>query len=339
MLERVLSQMILVLSQADDLKGSPNDNALPDGNPLADWLSGHQAELVITGIVVLSAFIVSTLVARRLVRGISDEVRRHKTRRAIGLFAQLAALAVILVMWASRLDWQLWIGLASVGLALALQNVILSVAGWVYITLRRPYDIGDRIQSGQIIGDVIDIRMLHTYLLEVGHWVDADQSTGRVIYLPNSQVFTGPLQNYTQGFPYIWHELPVMITFESDWRRAKEIVEGLVSESTHDISGQVAAFIRRMKRDYPIRYEHLSPIVYTRVRDSGVELTIRYLTRVRQRRPSHSELCERILDAFADEPAIDFAYPTYRMFKEAGGGEPLGGAGLAPLSNGESAKQ
>lgn len=334
MLERVLSQMILMLGQADDAKGSP------DGNTLADWLSGHQTELIITGIVLLSAFVVSTLVARWLVRGIRDEVRQHKARRAIGLFAQFAALTVVLVMWASRLNWQLWIGLASVGLALALQNVILSVAGWVYITLRRPFDIGDRIQSGKIIGDVIDIRLFHTYLLEVGEWVDADQSTGRVVYLPNSQIFIAPLQNYTQGFPYVWHELPIMITFESNWRRAKEIVEGLVSQSSHDISGQVAAFIRRMKRDYPIRYEHLSPIVYTRVRDSGVELTIRYLTRVRQRRRWHSELCEQILDAFANEPTIDFAYPTYRMFREADGGEPRGGAGLVPpVSNGDSAKQ
>jgi small-conductance mechanosensitive channel len=149
----------------------------------------------------------------------------------------------------------------------------------------------------------------------VGNWVDADQSAGRVVHLPNSVVFTQHLYNYTQGFPFIWNELPILVTFESDWRRAKGILQRLASEQARDMGTRVAEFIRRMKHDYPIRYENLTPIVYTAVRDSGVLLTIRYLTEVRARRKTAMDLYEGVLAAFADEPQIEFAYPTYRMFR------------------------
>lgn len=293
-------------------------DAPADAGPIAvvvDWAVAHSAPLIVTGIALVAAVVVSTLVARRVTRPISDEVKRHKTRRTIAYLAQAIALVIIAVAWAGTLNIQLWIGLLSVGLALALQNAILCLAGWAYVTLRRPYDIGDRIQAGTLIGDVIDVRLFHTYLLEVGNWVDADQSTGRVVHLPNSVVFTQPIQNYTQGFPYIWHEIPILLTFESDWRRAKAILEALVQEESRDMSPQVARLIGRMKRNYPIRYEHLSPIVYTRIKDSGVLLTIRYLTEARKRRETAAELHELILDAFAAEPHVEFAYPTYRMFR------------------------
>jgi len=307
--------MIPTLLAADD----PAGPLLPS---IWNWVIENKLPLVVTGVTVLLAFIVSTIVARWATRGVADEVRRHKARRTIAYMTQLVALVIVVVAWARAFDLPLLIGLVSVGLALALQNVILCLAGWVKIVFRRPFDIGDRIQAGQHIGDVIDISLLHTYILEVGNWVDADQSTGRVAYIPNSVVFTQTVFNYTQGFPYIWHELPILVTFESDWRRAKMILEDLVTRQSSDMVDKVRTLIQRMKRNYPIRYAHLHPIVYTSVRDSGVLLTVRYLAEARERRQSEADLCEEILDAFAKEPSINFAYPTYRMTGRAGLGPP-----------------
>lgn len=282
------------------------------GNP------SNMASLIVTGVAIVAAVVITTVVARRVTRPIADELKRHKARRTIAYLTQFAALVIVAIAWASRLNLQLWIGLLSVGLALALQNAILCLAGWLYITLRRPYDIGDRIQAGKLIGDVIDVRLFHTYVLEVGNWVDADQSTGRVAYLPNSVVFTQPIFNYTQGFPYIWNEIPILVTFESDWQRARGILEGIARQESRDMSEKVAKLISRMRRDYPIRYEHLAPIVYTSIKDSGVLLTIRYLTEARERRRTAAELYELILQAFAGEPNINFAYPTWRMVQTDG---------------------
>ena len=81
---------------------------------------------------------------------------------------------------------------------------------------RRPFEVGDRIQVGEHIGDVVDIGAFTFTLLEVGHWVQADQSSGRVIHVPNGVVFDSPVTSYTKGFRYLWDELPVLVTFESN---------------------------------------------------------------------------------------------------------------------------
>ena len=88
--------------------------------------------------------------------------------------------------------------------------------------------------------DVIDQRLFRFTLLEIGNWVEADQSTGRVIHVPNSWVFTEDIANYTAGFSYIWNELPVLVTFESDWRRAKRLLQSIADELHCDESEQAA---------------------------------------------------------------------------------------------------
>ena len=92
---------------------------------------------------------------------------------------------------------------------------------------KRPFEVGDRIQIGDQKGDVIDQRIFMFTVLEIGNWVDADQSTGRVIHIPNGKIFLETLASYTKGFEYIWNEIPVQVTFESDWRKAKNILESL----------------------------------------------------------------------------------------------------------------
>jgi small-conductance mechanosensitive channel len=275
------------------------------------WIENNSEPLIVTVLVIVLAFYVVTLLSRRLTRQIVDEVGRHKARRTISYLAQFIALAVIGATWASKLNLQLWIGLASAGLTLALQNVILGFAGWIHITIRRPYDIGDRIQIGKVIGDVIDVRLFHTCVLEIGNWVDADQSTGRVAFIPNGAVFTQPVFNYTQGFPYIWNELPILVSFDSDWRLAKKMLEQLIVEETRDLIPKAESQIARAKLDYPILYEHLTPIVYTSLRETGVLLTVRYLTEVRQRRQTAAQLHERILDMFTRQPQVRLAFSGY----------------------------
>src|SRR3989441_12617332 len=109
------------------------------------------------------------------------------------------------------------------GLAIALKDPVTNLAGWIFIVWRRPFEVSDRVEIGGHKGDVIDIRLLQFTLNEIGNWVNADQSSGRIIHIPNGKVFTEPVANYDKGFKYIWNEVPVLVTFESDWRQAKAI--------------------------------------------------------------------------------------------------------------------
>jgi hypothetical protein len=164
---------------------------------------------------------------------------------------------------------------------------------------------------------VIDIRMFRTTLLEIGNWVDADQSTGRIVHVPNGKVLTTDVFNATEGFGYLWHEIPVVITFESDWRRAEELVLESLLAVGGGTSEEAAIRIRRAARAYKIRYTHLTPTVYLTVRQSGVLLTGRLLVDTRRRRTVEQQIWRHLLEAFEAEPSIELAYPTTRFYTAA----------------------
>ena len=172
----------------------------------------------------------------------------------------------------------------------------------------------DSIQIGDVSGDVIDIQILRFTINEIGNWVDADQSTGRIIYIPNSRIFTEILANYSKGFKYIWNEIPITITFESNWKKAKEILLGIANEHNKHLNEVAEKKILEASKKFMIFYSKLTPIVYVKVADSGVTLTIRYLCEPLRRRSSEHELWEDVLEKFNTCSDIDFAYPTQRFF-------------------------
>jgi small-conductance mechanosensitive channel len=274
------------------------------------------------------AAIVALWIVRRVVlaliwRKIEDVKIRYRWRKtATYILVPLGMLIVGRIWWEGMGSVATFLGLFSAGLAIALKDLVVNVAGWAFILWRRPFDVGDRVQIGEHAGDVIDLRIFQFTLLEIGNWVDADQSTGRIIHVPNGQVLSDTLANYTRGFDYIWNELPVLITFESDWRRAKELLAAIAQRHATHLTSEAKSKIREVSRRFMIFYTTLTPTVYTAVADSGVLLTIRYLCSPRQRRGTAEAIWEDILDAFAREDGIDFAYPTYRYFDNRLEGKP-----------------
>ena len=146
------------------------------------------------------------------------------------------------------------------------------------------------------------------------NWVDADQSTGRIVHVPNSKVLREPLANYHIGFEYIWNEIQVRITFESAWKKAKRLLENIASANVEHLSKGAQEQIRQAAKKYFIFFTKVTPIVYTTVKDNGVLLTIRYLVNPRQRRSTEQQIWEATLDAFDKEKDIEFAYPTTRFY-------------------------
>jgi small-conductance mechanosensitive channel len=214
-----------------------------------------------------------------------------------------------------------FLGLLSAGVAIALKDPLVNLAGWAFIIWRKPFGVGDRIQLGDYQGDVIDQRLFAFTLMEIGNWVDAEQSTGRVIHVPNGKVFNEGLANYSRGFQYIWDEIPVLVTFESNWRKAKQILLEIGRKHGESLSESAEERIRRAARKFMIFYTKLTPTVYTCVKDCGVMLTIRYLCEPRQRRTNQQAIWEDILDAFEKCNDIDFAYPTQRFYNNMSEGK------------------
>jgi small-conductance mechanosensitive channel len=273
-----------------------------------------QAKIIISCVLVMFLVFGRRLMLRVVDRRVEDATARYRWAKASSYISTLLGALVIAQVWFTAIrSVGTFLGLLSAGLAIALKDLVADLAGWFFIIWRRPFDLGDRIQIGEHAGDVVDTRIFAFTIMEIGNWVGADQSTGRMIHIPNSRVFTEPLANYTAGFPFLWNEIPVLLTFESDWRKAKEILQRIADEEAMETSQEAERNLRASRR-FLIHYRKLTPVVYTSVQDSGVLHTIRYLTHPRARRGTAEAIWIKILDAFQQEDSIDFAYPTQRVY-------------------------
>jgi small-conductance mechanosensitive channel len=264
--------------------------------------------------VVLCLGLVSLLVQTIIDRRTDNPRVLYRWRKALTFIFLLGALLLSWIWFEEIRSWVTFLGLLSAGLAIALREPLTNLAGWVFILWRRPFAIGDRVEVGAQAGDVVDIRLFQFTLLEIGNWVDADQSTGRAIHVPNGVVFGTALVNYHKGLEYIWNELPVTVTFESDWEHAKALLQEIADRHAAHLSEDARDHIRRAAHRYMILYTHLTPMVYTQVENYGVRLTLRYLCEPRRRRSTEAAIWEDVLRAFADNPSVEFAYPTQRFF-------------------------
>ena len=252
-----------------------------------------------------------------ILKKIDDHERIYYLRRTFVYIYTVLLILLIGRVWVKGLESiTTFLGLASAGLAIAMHDTVANIAGWAFIISRKPFKVGDRIQINETAGDVIDIRFLQFSVVEIGNWVDSDQSTGRIIHIPNSKVLRDPLANYQIGFEYIWNEIPVLITFESNWKKAKQLLTDIVNKHAEHLSQNAQKQIRQAAERYFIHYSALTPIVYTSVRESGVLLTIRYMVDPRQRRSTEQQIWESVLDAFNAAPDISLAYPTTRFYKQ-----------------------
>jgi small-conductance mechanosensitive channel len=274
-----------------------------------------QGKLLISLIAILIVLILRYLILRIVFQRFEDVRVRYRWRKSSAYLAFLFAVLVLGRVWIEGFQSiATFLGLLTAGIAIALKDLFINLAGWVFIMWRRPFEVGDRIQIGSQTGDVIDIRIFQFTLMEIGNWVDADQSTGRVIHIPNGKVFTEAQANYHKGFQYIWNEVPVLITFESNWSKAKNMLQQIGIKHSEHLSESAEQRVKEASRRFMIFYTRLTPAVYTSVRDCGVLLTIRYICEPRRRRDSEQAIWEDILNEFARCPDIDFAYPTQRFY-------------------------
>jgi small-conductance mechanosensitive channel len=289
---------------------------------MTEWLQNilgispeAQINILISIIIVFGIIFIRYLLVKLVIHNIEDLNQRYQWRK----FSLYISVFIIFLFLAT--NWLglvgsvgTFLGLMAAGIAIALKDPIVNIAAWLFILIRQPFKVGDRIQIGNNSGDVIDIRIFQFSLIEIGNWVDADQSTGRVIHIPNGIVFSTPQSNYTAGFVHIWHEIPLLITFESNWKKAKRILTDIVNKDAVQITESAERQIKAAAKKFLIYYSKLTPIVYTTIKDSGVLLTMRFLCDPRKRRSTEEIILEEVLEEFGKCKDIDFAYPTTRFY-------------------------
>ena len=286
--------------------------------------SSIQVKIIASLIAFIIFFILRRIIQKYAVNNIKDVKIRYRWQKIISYTAFTLSAIIIGQIWFKGIQSiTTYLGLLSAGIAIALKDPLVNLFAWQYIVWRRPFDVGDRVEIGSKAGDVIDITPFNFTMMEIGNWVSADESTGRIIHIPNGQVFTQYLANYGKGFKYIWNEISIIITFESNWEEAKSILEEISSKRASHLSKPAEKKIIEASKIFMITDQRLDPKVFTKISESGIEFTIRYLCTPIRRRRSEQHMWEDILIAFAKNKNIDFAYPTIRRFMGAEEGKTL----------------
>ena len=282
-----------------------------------------QTKIFFTFLIIFVLWLIRFIFLKIIYSRINDVMTRHQWRRTSTYVVVILGVLLIGRFWFEAFQSiSTFLGLLAAGIAVALKELIVNFAAWIFILIRRPFELGDRIEVKGQSGDVIDLQIFQFSILEIGNWVDADQSTGRILHIPNGIVFNQTIANFNRGLQYLWNEIPILITFESDWEKAKQLFLDMISEETKGLAETARLKVRQARWKYPIRYTNLEPIVYTSVKDSGVMLTIRYLCEPRQRRSSEQAIWEKILRIVASANDVDFAYPTQRFYNNPVEGKP-----------------
>ena len=264
------------------------------------------------GVVLLAIFIAAFIWRNLTFRYVQDLRRRRQLLQLRKLTLALVVGLVLLFDFASQLGTLATVmGLAAAGVALALQNVILSFAGYFFVTGRYGIRVGDRIQIAGISGDVIDIGLFKLALMELVGDGNSRQPTGRVVIFPNSIVFqaNGNFFKQAPGTSFVWNEFRLTLSPECDYRLAEkrllEVVEDVYARYRDTVQRQYGD----LERDLSMKFESPRPQSRLRLGTSGIELTIRYPADARYAVQVADEISRRALDAIAQEPALSLAMP------------------------------
>ncbi len=284
-------------------------------------------EVFLSLVVVIGMLAVRYALRRFVASRTKDAGLRYRWYKVIGYLTWILLALLIVIIWLDGFgNMATIIAIIGAGLAIALRDPIVDLGGWLYITWRRPLQVGQRVGIDGVRGDVVDIGPFVFSLMEVGDGISGPrQSTGRIVQVPNAYIFTHKLVNENLAFEFVWHEIPVVVTFESDWQRAKFMLEEIVHRHAGEFAPAAEMQLSKSTDKYMLKAGALEPTIYTRAVDIGVELTMRFLCGVRQPRVLEHVIWEDVLIAFASEPTIDFAYPTTRFYDNRTEGKP--GAG------------
>jgi small-conductance mechanosensitive channel len=261
---------------------------------LADPIGGR---LIAALIGLILVYLAHRAVERAVVKYVKQSDTRYRARKLSTFFAYLFGVAVVATIFSDKLGGlTVAFGVAGAGIAFALQEVIVSVAGWIAISFGSFYAPGDRVQLGGTKGDVIDVTVLRTTLMEIGEWVKADLYTGRIVRIANSAVFKSPVFNYSADFPFLWDEITLPVKYGSDWQYARQMLDNVANEVCGEFAAHSHEAWEIAVKKYLLEAARIEPVITLVANDNWLEFTTRYIVDYRQRRVVKDRLFTRILE-------------------------------------------
>jgi len=265
-------------------------------------------KLFLSLLVVVVTLIVYRVIRKTIKRRIEDATRLQSMRVVIRNVLAVVDFVIIALIWLpTGNNLATALGILGAGLAIASQEMIGSLAAGINIWVGNLYRVGDRVRIGDVVGDVMDISLLRTTVMEVGEWVKADQYTGRVVTVANRVVWINPVYNFTQHWGYLWDEITLPITYESDWQCAAEIMLAHGQKYTEELQADAEAKLSRMIDRYPLKDTKVEPTLYLAMTDNWIEMTLRFVVDAQERRRVKDQLHRDLLQHIQTEENITVA--------------------------------
>ncbi len=245
---------------------------------------------------------------------IKNSNTRYTFRKVLSILSLTTALLFLLGIWITETQNVLIaFGLIGAAIAFALQDIFKNFIGGIMLFINGIYRIGDRIEINGKYGDVIDIGIFYTTLMETREWVSGDQVTGRLTIMPNGFILTGTIQNYTRDFDFIWDEMTIPITYDSDWKEATQKILEIIKRETKDAINNAQKTMEKIEGKYYFTKRSLEPSIFLSLTDNWITFGIRYVTDVRSRRELHNRLGRLILEEIAQSEKIKIASTTLNV--------------------------
>lgn len=247
-----------------------------------------------------------------------DNSSKYKIRKFVSFIGYVIFVVGIMLIFNAKLSGLgTALGVAGAGIAFALQEVIVSVAGYITVFTSNFYRVGDRVKLGGIKGDVIDIGILRTTLMEMGDWVNGDLYNGKMVFVANSFVFKEPVYNYSGDFPFLWDEITIPIKTDGDYQYAKEKFYEILKEVVGEFSETSQVAWNKMIGRYSLENARVKPMITMSFDENWITFTLRYVVDYKSRRGTKSILFDKILTEIkSSDKKIEVASTAYEVFNK-----------------------
>ncbi|MCI5059280.1 MAG: mechanosensitive ion channel family protein [Flavobacteriales bacterium] len=262
------------------------------------WLENPMIQrLGVLFLAIVLILIVFYFVKTGLNKTLKTSENKYKGRKLANFVSYIFIVIAALFVFSDKLgNIGVTLGLAGAGIAFALQEVIISFAGWIKIILTNHVSVGQRVKIGEVKGDIIDIGILSTTIMEIGDWVNGDLYNGSIANISNSFVFKDHVHNYSAEYPFLWDEITVPLRTESDFKLAKKVFSEVLEEVCGDYAKQSQARWMNLANKYKVEEAQVRPMVHLVFDENWITFTLRYIVDYKSRRSTKDRIFTRLLE-------------------------------------------
>lgn len=259
-----------------------------------------------TVIIIFLFFLIRKIINSFFLKRIQTPIYRILWKRIISYTLFFSFLFIIIPLWLPSLQsFSAFLGLFGAGILIINKEIIMNIFGWMYVVIRQPFKLANRIQVGDLTGDVIDIRIFETTLMETKKRDEGGLTTGRVLHVPNMIFLTTPMANASKEFIFNWNELIVHLSHDSNWKKAKKILQKIADNHIENLSRDVKE-MKAFHTEYMSLIENIKHEIFIETNENHIIMKLRYLIEPRSSGKITSYLWEKILDEFEKHNDINF---------------------------------